>query len=464
MAGASPLVVAGRSSLLRLVRRGNGATEWSFSAAPSAVTTAAASTQSSTGSKSSASAGPSCIAAATAPSMRFDHSAQTGQCVGTLRWSESDAFPPLAPWPSTAGRPYPPPVLTNWRDYLEMRLPPDTTGAIRVQPPMLDGLSYALTLIYALQTLRFRPPPSGRLTVLMVGASSKAEERLMRDSTYWLELCHFWPQLEVELVFVGPEIAPSAHGRASAHGRLRSRCFHGTLGELFRHEPAHDPSSTVVVGFNTGMGNASAGMAKGGFALMQSWLPDLIAILRGGFVSVFTCANDYSDLRGEIAIWTELLQAEVVLPPRRSPFKAATVVRESDQPVSPPAGGRRPARSRTYHIWHAHRARMHLAMCIRHAPVPRTDPSCCTDVRPGVRVVVLLVLRLRALRSHGRRATTPDAPRCRPIRGAGHQAQEAREAPRTHPDDLPGAVTSSVTNAVTSSVTSSVTMVPSHKD
>lgn len=77
------------------------------------------------------------------------------------------------------------------------------------------------------------------------------------------------------------------------------------------------------------MGNASEGMAKGGYALMQSWLPDLIAMLRLGLVAIFTCANDYSDLRGELSIFNTL-HAELILPPQRNPFKAATVVRESD--------------------------------------------------------------------------------------------------------------------------------------
>ena len=280
--------------------------------------------------------------------MRFEHDAPYGQCVGTLRWSEQDRFPVLAPWPrgEVAG------TLTNWRDYLEMRLPPDATGTIRVEPPMLDGLSYPLPLVYALQRLRMQPPSPGPLTLLVVGASSKAEERLMRESTYWYELTHFFPGTQIELVFCGPEISHASHGRstrhAGRHGALSSRCYHGTLGELLRTEPHHTAEDTIVVGFNTGMGNTSAGMAKGGFMLMQSgshdcmgmakggfmlmqsWLPDLVDLLRVGFVAIFTCANDYSDLRGELAIFAQILRAELVLPPQRSPFKAATVVRESD--------------------------------------------------------------------------------------------------------------------------------------
>ena len=148
----------------------------------------------------------------------------------------------------------------------------------------------------------------------------------------WHELLHFFPAARLELVFVGPEIAPASHNRRTSHGpRLSARRFHGTLGELLRAEPQHTAESSIVVGYNTGFGNASSGMAKGGFALMTSWLPDLLAVLRLGLVAIFTCANDYSDLRGELAIMKSVLHAQLVLPPSRNPFKAATVVRETHE-------------------------------------------------------------------------------------------------------------------------------------
>lgn len=258
--------------------------------------------------------------------MKFLDDPGTGQCVGTLRWSGESAFSRLGKWRLPASAPVP--KLTGWRGYIEMRMEPEG-DTIRVEPPMLDGASYPLSLAYALQQLNMRPPSHGTLTVLIVGASSKAEERLVRDSNYWQELGHFVVGVPIELVFLGPEMAKAAHGRVTRLSpRLTARCFHGTLGALFAAEPQHTAESTLVVGFNTGMGNASPGMAKGGFPLMTSWLPDLIELLRRGIVAVFTCANDYSDLRGELAIFQSLLSAQLVLQPRHNPFKAATVVRE----------------------------------------------------------------------------------------------------------------------------------------
>lgn len=246
-----------------------------------------------------------------------------GLCVGTLRWDEGLKFPKLPPWPLPAGDA--PPSMGGWRDYLSTRLPPDSKGTIRVEPPMLDGCSYPLTLVHVLQLLRFRPPQPGPLHILAIGASSKAEERLLRDSNYWDELCHFLPGTSLELVFVGPEIAAARHKQTVKRGpRLTARSFRGTLGQLLAAEPErYTPSDTLVVGFNTGMGS-------GLYALMRSWLPDLLALLRRGFVGIFSCANDYSDLKGEVSVFVQLLHAKLVLAPRPNPFKAATVVREND--------------------------------------------------------------------------------------------------------------------------------------
>ena len=44
-------------------------------------------------------------------------------------------------------------------------------------------------------------------------------------------------------------------------------------------------------------------------------------MLRREMVCIFTCANDYSDLKGELLVF-QLLGAQLVLRPQRSPFKA----------------------------------------------------------------------------------------------------------------------------------------------
>lgn len=252
--------------------------------------------------------------------LSFVEQPSAGVCVGTLRWSEDSAFPQLPPWPKGVA----PPPLAGWRSYLENRLEPDESGSLRVEPPQLDGLSYPLSLLRAMQLLRLQPPSPGPLTILVIGASSRAEERLQRDSNYWEELGHFLPSTRLKVVFVGPEIDRARDGKTSKVGLLEFRAFRGTLGELLRREPRHSHENAIVAGFNTGMGS-------GLWPLMKSWLPDLIALLRGGFVAVFTCANDFSDLRGEQLVF-KMLGARTVLAPHANPFKAASIVHEPGEP------------------------------------------------------------------------------------------------------------------------------------
>lgn len=170
----SAIAIAGASGLLKLVRC-DGATQWTFAEAinrqsgallqrTSKKNTTATQTKHKT----------------TQRKTEFEHEPAYGQCVGTLRWSGQDAFPLLCDWPLRAHDA--PPLLTGWRGYLEMRMPADSSGTIKVDAPLLDGLSYPLSLMFALQKLRLTPPQPGPLYVLIIGASSKAEERLMRES------------------------------------------------------------------------------------------------------------------------------------------------------------------------------------------------------------------------------------------------------------------------------------------
>jgi hypothetical protein len=75
-------------------------------------------------------------------------------------------------------------LLGGWRTYLQGRLPPDPSGSVRVEPPMLDGLSYPLTLLLAMRSLGLLAPDckAQLRRVLVIGASSRAEERLVRSA------------------------------------------------------------------------------------------------------------------------------------------------------------------------------------------------------------------------------------------------------------------------------------------
>lgn len=251
--------------------------------------------------------------------------AAPGLSVGTLRWAPDHRWPQLgAPvWKA------PPQMLgSGWHAYIEARLGhrADASGRIKIDGSLIDGLSYPLSLVHALRLLGARAPQhvpalaGARLRVVVAGASVKVEERLLRETDYWLELAHLLPEVaHVELILVGPEVsaAGAAAGVRELGARVSARCHRGRLGDVLA---SCSPADTVVFGCNTGCGS---GIGE----LMWSWTPELLRIAAEGFLAVFTCANDYSDLRGEVNL-LKLLKCRTVLPPLKNPFEAATVVKE----------------------------------------------------------------------------------------------------------------------------------------
>eukprot|EP00962_Isochrysis_galbana_P023297 scaffold7011_cov112-Isochrysis_galbana.AAC.27 len=184
-------------SLLRLERRGGG-TAWEF-VTQAAPTTACVSSSSSLvhtlPGKGSASMNRSAADGKVPPApscggMQFVEAPAVPQsempCVGTLRWDEARDFPSLPAFPSRLSRESASAeLLGGWRAYLQGRLSPDPSGSVQVEPPMLDGLSYPLTLLLAMRALGLLVPhrKAQLRHVLVIGASSRAEERLVRSAS-----------------------------------------------------------------------------------------------------------------------------------------------------------------------------------------------------------------------------------------------------------------------------------------
>ncbi len=63
---------------------------------------------------------------------------------------------------------------------------------------------------------------------------------------------------------------------------------------------------------------------SGNLSLALSWMEGLAALAISGALGVFTCANDYSDVRGEAAVWRGLIGARFTAPPAPSPFAACS--------------------------------------------------------------------------------------------------------------------------------------------
>jgi hypothetical protein len=98
--------------------------------------------------------------------------------------------------------------------------------------------------------------------------------------------------------------------------------FRGDLRDYIRAKGTPlDSDREVVMGFNTGFG-------AGNHDLLLSWLPDLTLLLASGAMALFTCANDYGDLKGETAVMSHILGARTLAPPNKNPFRAASYVHE----------------------------------------------------------------------------------------------------------------------------------------
>ena len=168
---------------------------------------------------------------------------------------------------------------------------------------------------------------------MLAGASERCEERLVTSTNYWPEAIHALPAgLSLRLCLAGPEVSKKAHNTertllepSGQRGGLRVVCFRGTTADFLattkngKGKVADAARSvSMVFGYNMGYGS--------GRRLLQSWGPDLLAFVRSGWPCVFTCANDYSDLKGETAVMREALQAKFVMPPQQNPFRAVTTV------------------------------------------------------------------------------------------------------------------------------------------
>ena len=298
-----------------------------------------------------------------------------GISVGTFRWKRGKKMEPMPLFQRSFRFP---PLLRGWQTFLTDRCGPDKTlqstfvQNCQIDPSIIDGLSYPLTLLFALQqigitpeTLRQLVGPEVKITldVIVCGAAGKAEQSLLVDSDYWAEVGYHFSDCEaIKLWMVGPEAVPheqlgvlttaglaleikqrlqQGDATVSKQGvgdnklpfrlapNMTSDVFVGTTDDFFKAHPAqahyytYDAAGqtfrmSVVVGFNPGFG---AGIPK----LMQSWTKSLNNLAELGIPAIFSQANDYSDLRGELTVLSRLVGVKFILSPMKNPHAMATV-------------------------------------------------------------------------------------------------------------------------------------------
>ncbi len=259
---------------------------------------------------------------------------------GTFRWKSSKRLGSL---PTTTNN-RKMIKFTDWMSYLSSRESADLTQTTRqmiqnIQSDLscIDCLSTPLSICYLFENsvfkvLRHDSKNYKRITLVCMGCSSKAEERVLRETNCFLELCYYFHNVQhIELWLVGPEMSATVvqlqtHKNIVKNQQLTCSIFKGTSIDFFRAHPHCFASKhTVVIGFNCGFGNYENDTPTR-FNLLLSWLPDLYFLSGTNLPVLFTCANDYADLNGEVTIMHKILGANFILLPRENPFSYASTM------------------------------------------------------------------------------------------------------------------------------------------
>eukprot|EP01040_Poterioochromonas_malhamensis_P011806 gene11806-12881_t len=209
------------------------------------------------------------------------------------------------------------------------------------------------------------------LNILCIGCSYKTEERILRETNCFQELQYlllpYFQQLNIYLI--GPEISETRENfdviQKSFDSEMKSNtlephrlAFHlykGTTSSFIkeRRELLHQTSSTVIIGYNCGFGNfdnnyhqkptEEAILLK--YRLLLDWIYDLSVMtqLLQKVPSIFFCANEYSDVKGEIQILLHIFGMEIIAEPCENPFSMASTM------VADHAGGEDYSRGNSFY-------------------------------------------------------------------------------------------------------------------
>ena len=268
----------------------------------------------------------------------LDFSMPEKEYSGTFRWAAGKKFMELpmlsmkgvAPWEaSDKGFPASEGSRVNcakgWGPYLTSRVPdPKVIEKVKADPSVLDGLTYPVSAGCLLKSLKY--PIPDEMTVVVLGAANRAEERVARETAYWGEIA-ICLRCRVHVVMCGPEVSEDG-SLPNPNPYTKMTLFKGTfLSYQARYKPT--VSDTVLITYNGGFGNF---VESNRFDLLESWHDDLRAIVESEIPAFFTQANDYADLNGETALMAHIFGARFVVLPTQNPFSAASHLSEPDKP------------------------------------------------------------------------------------------------------------------------------------
>ena len=289
-------------------------------------------------------------------SLRSDDELLSGVSVGTFRWKKDKSFITL-PEPTTSTTF----ELRGWGPYLTARAGASFIKTVQQDLATIDALSFPLSLLFTMTRLSLTPSTFQNqgiteLHIVIAGATAHAEQRLLFDTNYWMEIGYVYKNIpKIYLHFVGPEAATAAtlkksfttkkinknsNGKKSKKKNKKNKpmaprvtkntCvehFRGTSIDFFKQNPLllnqneKATRATIVIGFNPGFGSGNA-------PIVASWTKDLLTLSDTNVPIIFTQANDYSDLVGELLVLQQIVGSKFVMTPTRNAFPMATTAHE----------------------------------------------------------------------------------------------------------------------------------------
>jgi hypothetical protein len=138
-----------------------------------------------------------------------------------------------------------------------------------------------MTLVYLILNLRYFLKEE--LTIVVMGATGKAEERIFCTTNYFAELTNFYPTARFTLYFAGLELSKERNGQTHrVNERLTGHFHRGSVQDFLDKGLDLPLESTIFIGYNPGFGS-------GYDLLLYSWAVDLATLLnKGGYPVVFT--------------------------------------------------------------------------------------------------------------------------------------------------------------------------------
>ncbi|EKX45429.1 hypothetical protein GUITHDRAFT_108696 [Guillardia theta CCMP2712] len=295
----------------------------------------------------------------------LDDSFGDGLMSGTFRWTSAKVLPPLPPFPKP---PLKVETMKGWGRFLETRDPSGSLTTIaKSDSSLLDGLTFPVTMAYVLQKFGGcrreleeeeeeeeagddhqckRDGTRGRnagdnetglgeatgrkkLNLIVLGASKKAEERILWDTKYWQEVAYLFPHHDLHLFLIGPEISSTKSPQEIKRRvdmpsnftvellRLQPPC----ASKFLSQHPELDSANSMFFTFNGGFGSF---VETGDMQLLKSWYPDLLRVSESGMKAAFTCANDYIDVVGEMRVHEEMIKSRIVAVPQLNPYHSGS--------------------------------------------------------------------------------------------------------------------------------------------